>query len=419
VTSSELCPFDINPNKGWCVDDMTGERLDPIVHCDPVDGDPGCPAGSTCEQSGQFRALMTPDTKNFPAYKHNATNPGQFYYNLVHEGLPGDTLTIVVPWPFVTQGGRPVHVYDAAKTIIDEDGCFLPCFNSSTACDALLANDTMISIDDWISGGTNASGVTCDMVCGPDGVGTCSFDVVMPDNPEVDCVGEGSCSYYVNVHLDWGLKGPHVDANPCDDGHNDRYDIGDQDTVFGGWDALANDFDDPNNNSGPVAITNCRTFDFCHDTTSISSCGTAEFSDGVENINIFKPIKGAFGTANSKSRGKAILEGTPVELIRVDTGELIRTSATDEDGYYTLDYKHTGPRADFRVNLLGGYNLSTVVELRANGWAQVNFDVDTGIADVEVGCGGSNNCDGGGGNPGGGPDGGGGAGPGSGGGSGL
>ena len=35
-------------------------------------------------------------------------------------------MTIDIPYPFVTQGAMPVHVYDAVELVIDPDGCFLP-----------------------------------------------------------------------------------------------------------------------------------------------------------------------------------------------------------------------------------------------------------------------------------------------------
>jgi cysteine-rich repeat protein len=128
VTSSSLCPFDVEPRA--CANDIP-----------------------------KFRVAFTPDVKNWPAYKQNATNPGQFYYNLIYDGKVGDTLRIFIPWPFVTQGARPVHVYDANSTVI-EDGCFLPCFNSTSACGALSSVGTQISLADWVNGGTNATGVT-------------------------------------------------------------------------------------------------------------------------------------------------------------------------------------------------------------------------------------------------------------------
>src|SRR5512139_1975604 len=67
-----------------------------------------------------FRACHTPLT---------ATNPGQFFYNLSVLGTPGETakITLEVPWPFVTQGNMPIHVYDGV-TLEQKNGqwCFMP-----------------------------------------------------------------------------------------------------------------------------------------------------------------------------------------------------------------------------------------------------------------------------------------------------
>jgi hypothetical protein len=57
----------------------------------------------------QFRLIFTPDV-GAPTYKLNASNPGQFYYNVFYSGS-ATTLHIAIPAPFVTQGAVPIHVY--------------------------------------------------------------------------------------------------------------------------------------------------------------------------------------------------------------------------------------------------------------------------------------------------------------------
>jgi len=341
VTDSELCPFDVEP--GACETD-----------------------------NPTFRVLFTPDVQNWVAYKQNATNPGQYYYNLIYEGSAGETVRIVVPWPFVTQGAQPVHVYDGDSTVIEDD-CFKPCFNSSEACDALSSEGIYISLEDWADGGASNPAVTCDEVCGPNGVGNCWFDVALPEHPNADnCNSDGSCKYYVNVHLDWGLKGPNVDANPCDDNLVDRYDVGDP--SFTSYDA---EVDDPDNlGTLGVGLANCRTFQFCHD-SSLTECSTAINSDSVQNVNTFKNIAGVFGQASSSDDGSPA-GGLVVELFRKDTGDTVQNGVTDEDGFYVLPYKHKGKPALYKVVLyapdcVGGIIVQEV-ELQGNGWAEVNFD---------------------------------------------
>jgi hypothetical protein len=61
----------------------------------------------------QFRLIYTPDMGT-SVYKLNASNPGQFYYNVFHFGA-ATTLTISIPGPFVTQGAVPTHVYSGVS----------------------------------------------------------------------------------------------------------------------------------------------------------------------------------------------------------------------------------------------------------------------------------------------------------------
>jgi hypothetical protein len=46
-------------------------------------------------------------------YQLNASNPGQFYDNAFISGSSGDMVasTLTIPYPFVTQGNVPIHIY--------------------------------------------------------------------------------------------------------------------------------------------------------------------------------------------------------------------------------------------------------------------------------------------------------------------
>jgi hypothetical protein len=59
-----------------------------------------------------------------------SSNPGQFYYNFFVYGTPGDDVnaTATIPYPFVTHGSQPIHVYsDYTITGSDEAGyCLVP-----------------------------------------------------------------------------------------------------------------------------------------------------------------------------------------------------------------------------------------------------------------------------------------------------
>jgi hypothetical protein len=365
VTDSQLCPFDVNPNKGECVD-SSGVPI-PGAYCDPLDGNPGCATG-TCEQSGQFRLVFTPSPKDgWPAYKLNASNPGQTFYNLIVEGDPGPaTVQVNIPYPYVTMGAMPVHVYDAMEVAFDEDGCFVP-------QEALQAFDQQIAIGDYIGGVTPGGGSTlsCGQVgCGLDGEGSCSFevDVVIPESGQA----------YVNVHLDYGLEGVAVDANDgtlvnagataCN-GLPDRYDQGTPNAVFGGWDALLNNA----TNDGPLALSNCKSYGFSHE--CLADC-TGDDADTVQSLNEFKKIAGAFGQVQSSASGSGIA-GTTVRLRRLSTGQIVQLGVTDEDGSYILVYKHTGSPENYRVEFVD-FGLDKQVQFKGNGWAEVSLDAFTG-----------------------------------------
>jgi hypothetical protein len=365
VTDSSLCPFDVSPEKGSCVD---GDGVPNGEDCDVLDGDPACPSG-TCVPSGQFRVVLTPSPRDgWPSYKLNASNPGQYFYNLIVDAAANttQTVTIDIPYPFVTHGAMPVHVYDAAEVLIAPDGCFQP-----PEAEQSFAQE--IALEDYI-GGVNAGGgstLQCDQVaCGLNGVGICSFDVGVP-------IPDSGLAY-VNVHLDYGLKGASLDANDGElilagetvcDGAADRYDAGALDTEFGGWAALKNTSTD----DGPLALENCKSYDFSH------YDGAAVFQDQVQSLNVFKRIKGAYGLVSSSDDESAVT-GAWIELVRVNTGELVASGTSDDDGYYALPYKHKGKRAQYDVILNGGVSITHRIQLKANGWAEVTYDVFTGTS---------------------------------------
>ncbi len=412
VTSSALCAFDVQPDKGMCVDGgvRTGEA------CDLVDNDPACTTG-TCEQSGQYRLIYSPDVQNYPAYKLVSSNPGQTFYNLIVDGQPGDTVpvTMSIPYPYVSVGGQPVHVYDGSAVVgacvggsSDGEGCLTDAECGGGICDttcfapgeAEQQFDAQWTIDDWVSGVAtqdeiaNTWTLDCPAVCGPNGSGACTLTVW------VDIPGSGQA--YVNVHLDYGLKGAGVDANPCPGAYSlcsdgsactidddcagigdgvcqrdgtgaDRYDQGSPNVGFTelGFDALV----DNSTEDGPLAIADCTDYQFSHDD------GTQVYDDSVQNLNAFKAIAGAFGVCVTGSGPCA--EGLVVELRRGNLdpgGELVKSTVTDEDGAYALVYKHRGRPSPYTVFIYHpecGGGLAEPIELQGNGWSNVNFYQDT------------------------------------------
>jgi hypothetical protein len=86
-----------------------------------------------CDFGDTFRLIYTPDfVAGGGVYKLNASNPGQFYYNGFYNGTAGEVVDLVIeiPYPFVTQGANPFHIYDGVK--LDPDAlqydmiCLIP-----------------------------------------------------------------------------------------------------------------------------------------------------------------------------------------------------------------------------------------------------------------------------------------------------
>jgi hypothetical protein len=160
------------------------------------------------------------------------------------------------------------------------------------------------------------------------------------------------------------------------DGAGDRYDVGAQDLVFGGWDALK----DNETQDGDVALSNCKSYDFSHECAACVD--PSLFADQVQSLNEFKRIKGVYGSLMTSNNGEGV-GGSTVDLYRVSTGELVQSGVSDEDGFYALNYKHTGPEELYDV-IPQGTGLIQQASLKANSWAEVNCDVFTGSCSAVV-----------------------------------
>jgi hypothetical protein len=274
VTNSALCEFDVELDKGQCVN---GEG--DVGEACSLSGEPGCPDGYSCQQSKEFRLGFNTDGNNKKAFRPPHSNPGQFYYNAFYDGNvsggDGEVIAIVVPWPFITQGATPLHVYngDDVGTV---DTCFMPTVT-------LMNEKYLITLDDWIqpAGYTAPDWLSCDQV---NDIGESGFCTLLIDIPEVVIEAVPSKLLYINLHLDYGLKGNFTDGLPPF-GAADLYDFGASESPCGSRDALQ---DTPNAN-GPVAIQDCTDYNFSH----YDESGLL-FDDSSVNLNIF----------NIKSNGK-------------------------------------------------------------------------------------------------------------------
>jgi hypothetical protein len=311
----------------------------------------------SCQGTGrEFKLIYTPDTKVWVGYKLNGTNPGQFYYNLFAEGAT--SVTVQIPWPFVTQGAMPVHVYDAGD-VTTTDTCLVYPPGGE-------AFDLTITVADRLngknSGGANGGWVSCPDTSGlpgpppsPDDI--CTIQIPLPSTD----------GHFVAIHLDYGFKGLNVDANPQDT-LADRYDRAINSN------ALVNTTD---NTSGAVAIPNCYPHNFCHAAGDGGEEG-CDLTDVVLNANEFKKIAGVFGRLTDPVGGG--LQGH-INLFRPSTGQVVAQGDTDADGYYMVVYKHIGSPETYEVRMTStspGYpgTATANVVLKANGWAEANFGWD-------------------------------------------
>ena len=358
VTNSALCTFDVS-TKGVCVEnnEPTGQACDPTLGL-------GCTVGH-CIEENQFRLLFTPSGASF---KLSGKNPGQYYYNAreMKECTPGEPeeFVIHVPYPFVTHGARPVHVYDGAlvgegmalDTIGNDQSCFLPPEESLAALPAL------IRLEDWKTGATtNGDGWTVD--CEPTYVESPPASGRFVPQPPSECTitvyarYPESCELYVNVHLDLVVAGPQTDANPID-GQADQYTRGGKASPWGTYDAMY-----PGTNL--VAIEDCQDLSFSHQT------GLSSFADVVQNLNEFKKVAGVYGCLTD-----GVDNPLPDQDIVLKLGSsTVDSATTDADGCYLINYKHKGKAASYTVDYNGE---TTNVILKGNGSAEANYKSGAG-----------------------------------------
>jgi hypothetical protein len=316
VTSSELCTFDRFP-------ELDGQQFRLIYHMDPA----------------------SPGT-----YVLTAGNPGQFYYNVFHGGNPGTPyeLTMTIPFPFVTQGAQPVHVYADYDILVSEGvACIFPDYEQGVGADVATGGGTespsgmeTIVLDDYVGVGSS----TTVMVSG-----------LIPDTGKL----------LVTIHLDYGLK-----KSP-------------------GW-VRSYESDDavgaPGTDVAGITLTNPLAYDF-----SFTDGSLATDTTWVESINTYKKIVG-FGGVVEDEFGNA---AAGVEIVIRNSGgtNIIPTSLqpllTDADGCYLLTYKHKGKRSTYNVKAgaTGEYIATTIlpegetlpdgsgdVSIKANSFGLVNFE---------------------------------------------
>jgi hypothetical protein len=294
----EYCPGD-SPN---CPPDEPAE-------CGLVTSSSLCTFDIDTLLDNQFRLIFTPDL-SATVSKLNASNPGQFYYNILYLGSGNEDLQITLPYPFVTQGAMPIHIYSDV-TITTDNG--VTCFEPGSE---ISHSPTLVSLADYGSGATFGNETT--------------VTVSLPDLP-------GGLAY-INMHLDYGLKGST------------------------GYLKNANTDAVNATNTSQILIPNYQTYQF-GDSTS--------YNDIVQSLNVFKRNPG-IGGFSLGSYANDPVAGVMVRIYDSRSTRPLGTVYTDEDGWYMWQYKYTGKPAMFTVKL-PDYDKSQSVTLKSNGFLVVNF----------------------------------------------
>jgi hypothetical protein len=307
----------------------------------------------------QFNRIFTQSA----AYGLTATNPGQFYYNVAIHGNPGETVNVSLqlPWPFVTQGNMPIHLYTGVdfKPRTDCPGGgngYIPTGEiGSIKSQVRLADYVIQPPPPPASTNTTAVNVTSSTYWGyasTPGVAAGSVSVASaPVSTKTITVTfpvtfpAGVSFLYINQHMDDGLKGPQVDVNG--DGIIDNVPY----LKDGILDAI-----DPT--TARVLIPQNNNHSFKMNVVNSLNVQTVAGDDSVYNTDLFKKSVGVSGVVNYTG-DQLPLVGLQV-LLKLN-GVTVGAAYTDADGFYAINYKHTGKAADYVVELVNPLANPTVV----------------------------------------------------------
>jgi uncharacterized repeat protein (TIGR01451 family) len=270
-------------------------------------------------------------------YKITNTNPGQFYYNVFLTGNEGDPvdLSVTIPYPFVTHGAQPIHVYsDYTVTGSEEAGyCLVP--------------------------GTGAAGFTIGTATGVDGIQNYS-----PSGAEIIVLGDyslaaqtttvtvnggtmpASGTLVVTIHLDFGLKGTKE------------------------WTPVSGAAVGSGALTG-VQLDPCEAYAF-----SFADVGLGlDDQQVVHSVNSFKknPGFGASIVLNS-DLGATPLKGVKFEAWNAAGTTKLGEGFTDADGSGMISYKHKAKPEDYWIKV-PAYQKALKVTIKANGFGMGEFEV--------------------------------------------
>jgi len=273
---------------------------------------------SLCDFGENFRLIFTPDfAAGSNLYKISDSNPGQFFYNVFHVGEADSTVTLELPYPFVTQGGNPVHVYGGVFVNPEGEGG-INCFDPRNE---LASQPSIVTLADYPG----------------------DFGSVTTVNVTI----QESGFVYVNIHLDYGLEKTsgwkRSDLNALNVGATDP---GLQD----------------------INIENLWPHTFSADAGAVLIDGS---EDTITNNNEFKRLRGIGGLVKWEGTGDPV----PGRTVRVydAAGTLLDTAETDIDGwYYFLTWVPKGKAQEYTVVEESGATKVVTLGGRVK-WAQEDF----------------------------------------------
>jgi len=246
-----------------------------------------------CNFGNQFRIVLV--TNSTGTYKLVSTNPGGIYDNVFFTGTPGTpvSLSITIPYPFVTVGSFPIQVFSnvGTTTVGSIPGCFVP-LNGITS-------SYTISAPGPLSSSGQPTIILSNYV--PQNMGSTVTITVVGKIPSSGLI-------YVAIHLDYGLK----------------------DSLWSKSGSSAVGVTYPT-----VTILNNQPYTF-----TFSNFGTLISTTTITSVNHFNKDPGIAGIVQNAASGEPLV-GVTVRLYD-SNGNLIGTTTTDSDGFYAFSLTTKG-----------------------------------------------------------------------------
>ena len=282
-------------------------------------------------KNNQFRLIYTPFSPG--PFKMAASNPGQFHDNVVFftgSATGTVTLTILVPYPFVTQGSQPIRVFDGYTPgdFTSHGADITSTFKIAGTPSKTPSNALAITLSDY-----GTSGFT---------------EVYITLNGPVPASG----IIYVDIHLDYGFKGSNGwSGDPKTTGTSPATcQTGGTCASLPGWGV-----------GKKVPVTGTYTFGF--------TVGALHETQIVTSINALKQDPGIAGLITDVNK-------TPIPNAKVTISgpSVSATVYTDEDGWYQYVFKYTGKAATFTITASStSWTQTKTVTLKSNGYIEVDF----------------------------------------------